>query len=107
MTCYDREMIDNANKLHGAIKNFEHYFPEEFVKTNISKCGHCNGTGLEDKSQIYFCWNCGGTGYVGYEKITKSYTCRYCNGSGCDICEYTGMVDWIIHANGRDVRKTR
>lgn len=105
MTCYDHIIKENSNKLHGIIKNFSTYFPEEFERTNINMCGHCNGTGLSDFNQIFFCDNCGGTGYVGYEKIKKGYTCRSCNGSGCDICDYTGMVDWVLHATGRDIRK--
>jgi len=110
MTCRDSEIEANANKLHTVVKNFERFFPEEFEKTDINRCGHCDSTGLKDRSMSkcpYFCFNCGGTGYVGYEKIYKSYTCRMCNGSGCDICDYTGMVDWVTHANGRDVRSTR
>ena len=104
MTCKDYEITENVNKLHLVIKDFEHYFCEEFEKTGIKRCGHCNATGLSNIHQIYFCSYCGGTGYVGYEKIKKAYTCRHCNGGGCDICEYTGMVDWVTHANGRDVR---
>lgn len=108
MTHRDFDIENNANKLHSIIKNFELYFPEELVKTNIYRCGHCNATGLEDQSQAtsqFFCSNCGGTGYVGYEKIKKSYTCRMCNGPGCDMCDYTGMTDWITHAMGSDIRK--
>jgi len=107
VTCRDSDIEANANKLHTIIKNFELYFPEELAKTDIHKCGHCNGTGLEDQSQAtkeFFCFNCGGTGYVGYEKIKKAYTCRMCNGSGCDMCEWIGMTDWITHAMGRDIR---
>ena len=105
MTCNDHIITANANKIHKTIKDFKRIFPEEFIKTDIKSCGHCNATGLKDKHQMYFCDNCGGTGFVGYEKIEKSYTCRHCNGSGCDVCNYNGMVDWIIHANGRDIRK--
>ena len=108
MTCRDYDIEQNANKIHGVIKHFEEIFPEELAKTNIKKCGHCNATGLQTKHQTdakFFCFNCGGTGYVGYEKVKKAYTCRMCNGSGCDICEYTGMTDWITHAMGSDVRQ--
>lgn len=105
MNYLDYTTRDNANKLHSIIKQFEHYFPEEFSKTDIHKCGHCNATGLKDKQTLEFCDYCGGTGYVGYEKITRSYTCRGCNGAGCNHCNQTGMTDWISHANGRDIEE--
>ena len=98
-------LLENTNNLHGAIKTFEYYFPEEFEKTDIKKCGHCNSTGLTDKSQMRFCENCGGTGFVGYEKIQNSYTCRSCNGGGCQLCKYVGMIDWVKHATGEDVKE--
>ena len=49
MNYLDYIQRDNANKLHSIIKQFEHYFPEEFQKTDIHKCGHCNSTGLKNK----------------------------------------------------------
>lgn len=94
----------NSNKLHSVLKDFEFYFPEEFEKTSVKRCGHCNATGIKDKQQLFFCDNCGGTGYVGYEKIQKNYTCRSCNGGGCAMCYNTGMVDWVTHATGEDVK---
>ena len=105
MNYLDYTVRDNANKLHSVIKQFEHYFPEEFSKTDIHRCGHCNATGLKDKHTLEFCDYCGGTGYVGYEKVTRSYTCRGCNGAGCNHCNQTGMTDWISHANGRDIEE--
>ena len=108
MTCRDSDIERNANKIHSVIKHFEYIFPEELAKTDIKRCGHCDATGLQDRSQAthpFYCFNCGGTGYVGYEKIKKAFTCRMCNGSGCDLCDWTGMVDWVTHAMGRDVRK--
>jgi len=102
----NQEISRNANILHNVLKQFEFYFPEEFEKTDISRCGHCNATGLKDKHQMFFCTNCGGTGYVGYDKIQKSYVCRKCNGAGCGKCKHTGMVDWVTHAVGGDLWKS-
>jgi len=97
--------LNNTNNLHIIIKKFQTMFQEEFEKTGISSCGHCNGTGLGSKHHIIFCTNCGGVGYKGFEKLKGQFVCRSCNGSGCRKCGMMGFVDWIDHARGNDLYK--
>lgn len=94
-----------SNRIFSIIKNFHEMFFDEFSKCGIKSCGHCGGTGLENKHSLNLCYNCGGVGYVGFEKINGEFICRSCNSYGCSICEGTGIVDWITHANGRDKPK--
>lgn len=95
--------LQRSNRIFQAIKDFEKLFPEEFEKTNIRKCGHCNGVGFSDSSLQQQCTNCGGMGYVGYKKLMGEFVCRACNGYGCTFCEKKGTVDWISHARGSDM----
>lgn len=75
-------------------------------KCDIYKCGHCNGTGLENKFDMdAMCSYCGGFGYRGFKKIGDDFVCRNCNGYGCYLCNRRGLVDWITHANGGDILK--
>ena len=99
------EQQTRANKIFMVLKDFERYFPDEFYKCDIHRCGHCDGTGLGNKHSMSQCTNCGGMGYVGYEKIGKEFVCRTCNGYGCEKCDMRGFVDWVVHANGRDIKK--
>jgi len=92
-----------ANKIFKVIRDFETLFPDEFRKCGINSCGHCGGTGIADRHQLTVCVNCGGMGYKGFEKIEGDFVCRSCNGYACDICNHTGIVDWITHANGSDM----
>lgn len=95
--------MQRANKIFKTIKDFESLFPEEFEKTSIRQCGHCNGTGFSDKSLQNQCSNCGGMGYVGFKKIYGAHVCRACNAYGCTYCNNEGVVDWVTHATGADV----
>ena len=76
----------------------------EFVKTEIKSCGHCNGTGLFNKSDMNdFCDECHGVGFTGFDHLGNDFVCRSCNGIGCKKCEEKGIVDWIAHAMGSDL----
>lgn len=97
-----KENFDRINKIFETIKNFETLFSEEFEKCGIKKCGHCGGTGLKENSQVIYCSFCGGIGYKGFKKLEGEFVCRSCNGYGCNRCNHEGIVDWIIHANGKD-----
>ena len=102
----EEQQIENntrVNKIFKVIQEFNSLFPEEFNKCDIKKCGHCNGTGLKDKHHIIFCDFCGGIGYKGFKKIEGEFVCRACHGYGCFRCNYKGTVDWITHANGKDM----
>jgi hypothetical protein len=93
-----------SNRIFEVIRDFETLFPEEFVKCDIKRCGHCGATGLANKYQMdNFCTMCGGIGYKGFEKIQGDFICRTCNGGGCNRCKQKGIVDWVTHANGRDM----
>lgn len=95
-----------ANKIFQIIKDFERIFPEDFVKCNIHKCGHCYSGYITKDNMISssLCNRCGGMGYIGFEKIGEEFVCRNCNGYGCDRCNRLGIVDWVQHANGRDLK---
>ena len=92
-----------ANKIFKVIRDFEILFPDEFRKCGISRCGHCAGSGFEDKHQMTNCIYCGGMGYKGFEKIRGDFVCRTCNGYGCRRCKNEGIVDWVTHATGNDI----
>ena len=107
MTALERE-FGRDQRIHGiikAIKKFESLFPEEFRKCDINRCGHCDGTGLEDKHQMIWCGWCWGVGYKGFKKIEGESICRTCNSYGCMKCEFKGTVDWIAYAIGSDISK--
>jgi DnaJ-class molecular chaperone len=97
------EQETRSNKIFKVIKEFERMFPEELRKCDINQCGHCSGTGYNDKHQLDFCDWCGGMGYKGFKKIQGEFVCRTCNGCGCRRCDNNGIVDWVTHANGRDI----
>lgn len=99
--------IDQSNRIFKTIKDFEKMFPDEFSLCNIKKCGHCSGTGVANKHSLEMCNVCGGIGYKGFERIHGEFVCRACNGSGCQTCQYKGTVDWITHANGKDIMNHR
>lgn len=96
-----------ANQTFKIIKNFERLFPDEFSKCGIKKCGHCAGSGFEDKHQMTNCNYCGGMGYKGFEKIQGEFICRACNSYGCKKCNHRGLVDWVTHARGSDITKEK
>ena len=103
---YSTDKNIRANRFFNIIKQFSIFFPDEFEKCDIKICGHCGGIGFKDKVNFSeLCFNCGGIGYVGFKKIADQYVCRTCNGYGCILCNQTGVVDWISHANGRDITK--
>ena len=66
---YEATLQCRANKIFQIIKNFETLFPDEFRRSGINKCGHCSGSGFEDKHQMTNCSYCGGMGYKGFERI--------------------------------------
>ncbi len=99
------ERQSRSNRIFTVIRNFETIFPDEFEKCGIKKCGHCEATGFSNKSAMFMCNWCGGMGYKGFEKIDGEFICRTCNGYGCDNCSEMGTVDWVKHANGRDIAK--
>jgi len=95
-----------TNEIYSIIKNFEYWFPEEFKKCDIIRCGHCNGTGLKDKNtEAGYCVYCGGIGYKGFKKLNNQFVCRTCNGGGCNLCDHRGIIDWISHARGADIAR--
>lgn len=97
------DIQNRSNRIFKVIKDFEILFPDEFEKCGITKCGHCNGTGLSSSYNVHsLCSNCGGMGYIGFKKLNGEFVCRTCNGYGCYKCNNKGTVDWITHANGRD-----
>lgn len=96
-----------TNDIFKTIKAFHEMFPDEFSKCDIKPCGHCNGTGIANKSSLIMCSICGGIGYRGFEKLRNQFVCRACNGGGCSTCNESGTVDWITHANGSDINTNR
>lgn len=96
-----------SNKIFETIRSFELMFHEEFEKCGIKRCGHCKSTGFSDSNMTSLCMNCGGMGYVGFKKINGHFVCRTCNGYGCMLCDNQGYVDWVTHANGRDIKKDK
>jgi len=87
---------------------------EYHKKENIKKCKTCRGTGLllhygtdinywDSRS---YCSDCNGFGYSGLNDIDKGmidtthFVCKKCGGSGCDLCNYKGIVDWVTNAMG-------
>lgn len=101
----DEKQMMKSNSIFQTIRKFHEMCPEEFSKTNIRPCGHCGGNGIRDKHILDYCSNCGGIGYVGFKRLYGQHVCRSCNGSGCPKCDRNGVVDWITHANGRDLHK--
>lgn len=97
------ESLFRSNYLFKTIRNFQDLFPDEFAKCDIKPCGHCNGTGIVNKASLEMCNVCGGIGYRGFVKIRDQFVCRSCNGSGCSKCMDAGVVDWVSHANGKDM----
>jgi len=91
-----------SNKIFQTIKDFDHYFHEEFEKCGIKKCGHCTA-GFRDLSLQFHCSDCGGMGYVGFKRLHGEYVCRTCNGYGCSLCDNRGTVDWVRHARSGDI----
>jgi len=79
-------------------------------EVELEKCEMCEGTGLQGVSKLYgeggyswdgrFCELCNGTGYK--QKCHKDllFVCRNCNGNGCEICNYKGIVDWVTYLRG-------
>jgi len=97
---------NRTNKFINIIKSFEYYFKEEFDKCDIKKCGHCGGTGLKYKGCVdSYCEICGGMGYRGFKKLEGHFVCRNCNGGGCNLCNWNGVVDWIEHVTCKDISK--
>lgn len=94
-----------ANGIFTTIRSFQTMCPEEFEKTGIHSCGHCDGRGIFKQGDIIFCDNCGGVGYIGIEKLYGQFVCRSCMGPGCPKCQFSGVVDWIVHARGADLYK--
>jgi RecJ-like exonuclease len=96
-------MNDNINKIFKIIKDFENLLPWEFKKTGVIRCEQCSGSGLYNLDLMQYCNFCGGIGYVGFKKIDGKHVCRTCSGSGCGKCGRTGLVDWVEHAEGKDI----
>jgi hypothetical protein len=99
------------NKIHGIIKNFEEFFPDELKKTSLHKCNTCDGSGLNvyinkdtgvtfwDPSTEQVCSACGGFGYS-VKELNGEHLCQKCNGLGCPKCKETGKTDWISRIMG-------
>ncbi len=98
-----QEQQIKANGIFTTIRSFHNMCPEEFEKTGIHSCGHCNGRGIFSQGVMHFCDNCGGIGYIGIEKLYGQFVCRTCMGIGCPKCQRNGVVDWIVHARGGDL----
>lgn len=101
------ESLFRSNRLFKIIRDFHDLFPDEFEKCDIKPCGHCKATGVANKASLSMCSVCGGIGYRGFEKIKDQFVCRACNGSGCSTCKDKGVVDWITHANGSDIKTNK
>jgi len=100
------DFLLETNKLHASFKQFEANKPVQFKEKGISRCGHCNGTGLKLNDPHRPCEHCISVGYVGYKEIEDETTCPDCNGTGrslgyennvfdCKTCEGFGRLDWI------------
>ena len=100
------EMLSNTNSLHSKIKKLEADFPGKFRANGISRCGHCNGTGLNSNNLEVACKHCNGVGYRGFKELEDMTICPDCNASGyrlkynndvdaCPTCEGDGRLDWI------------
>ncbi len=110
MITYDIPNTSVRDKIHAIVKNFEEALPDHFEKTDLEKCGKCNGSGLDvtpstdDTLTIWnpgaYCKNCRGFGYLGIDRIYNAYVCLKCDGKGCKTCNDTGMIDWIKRAMG-------
>ena len=77
---------------------------KQIVVPRLVKCGSCDGTGAESKSDIVECPDCNGNGAVRKTQRTPfgifstTTTCRKCRGSGefvknvCPECDGTGVI---------------
>jgi len=74
----------------------------------LSKCKHCNGTGLSGvyKMTFGFSWSggeceyCHGTGFDCNSFENLIFICDNCNGSGCSKCNNHGFLDWLQNLRG-------
>ena len=108
------------NKAENIFKMLRKQTPEFLEEKQITKCDHCDGTGLNatklDGQSGYswadtnsYCDKCYGVGYLGYDKSIDfdgtKYMCPVCQSVGCKDCEDTGFVDWITHIMGKGKHK--
>jgi DnaJ-class molecular chaperone len=76
----------------------------------LKKCEMCGGTGLQGVRKLSgnngytwdgrYCELCDGTGFVPKYHENILFVCRNCKGTGCKICDYKGIVDWITYLRG-------
>jgi DnaJ-class molecular chaperone len=100
------EMLFNTNDLHSTLKQMEAIAPDDFKSAGITHCGHCDGTGLKNRSINDACRNCNGVGYKDFKNLKEGTICPDCNATGyklmyennvidCPTCEGSGYLDWI------------
>ena len=100
------KLLRDTDRLHQTLKNFEEFMPDDFERLGISKCVHCDGTGLRGRDPHAACNECVGVGYRGFQTIKKQSICPDCNSTGkhleyennvteCKTCEGTGRLDWV------------
>jgi len=111
----NQNQLKRATGFYNVIKNFMNMKPEEYIKSGITSCDKCHGTGLggvwesdvgERGWDTYnYCDKCYGIGFIDFiNKFSalsdEIFICNKCQGVGCNKCKYLGMVDWITHARG-------
>jgi DnaJ-class molecular chaperone len=88
------------------IKHMKEHQPEKYQKAGFKMCGHCNGTGIQDKDINRACKNCVGVGFVGHKELDDETICPACNGTGfeirysndvqdCSTCDGFGRLTWV------------
>jgi DnaJ-class molecular chaperone len=100
------QFLSDGNELHATFKHLEANYPGEFKLAGLTRCGHCNGTGLKLQNLEVACVECVGVGYVGFKSIEEETVCPDCNSTGkklemdnhvtdCKTCRGAGRLDWI------------
>jgi len=99
------KFLSENNEIHLSFKKFEENFPSEFKLTGITRCGHCNGTGLNPENKQTACLKCMSVGYMGFKSIKEETICPDCNSTGrkvelnhvadCKTCLGSGRLDWV------------
>lgn len=93
--------------------NIRYKIKEEFKNNNVTfdVCKYCKGTGVnkikyEKNGIVELCDECNGIGYKNINFLDNSfYICPRCEGycknkESCELCNNTGVIDWVQNMRG-------